>query len=210
MTRRYFLDRLLFQYSGGLPEDDTEMTLDILNSFLPDAIAFAAKQCYVESIKLDGVAYVNNSFYTTFSGIEIVTDNTDNLCYKLELPEIPVGIGRNEGIPELRFKGENGQVSKAAIPVDISQWGYMDNMRQIPNKIFFLPEGKFARIKTTIDLTKYDGIVKIISGGNSNDLDSELNVPPDYLGPMTDYINKQLAIEKAQRPDVVSDGNDMP
>lgn len=209
MTRRYFLDRLLFQYSGGLPEDDTEITLDILNSFLPDAIAFAAKQCYVESIKLDGVSYVNGSFYTTFSGLSVVADNTDNLCYKLELPEIPVGIGRNEGVSEIRFK-KDGFVSKAAIPVDILQWGYMDNMRAIPNKLFFLSEGKLARVKTTIPLTDYTGIVKMISGGDSSDLDSELNVPPDYLGPMTDFLNKQLAIEKAQKQDITNDGNEMP
>jgi hypothetical protein len=209
MTRRFFLDRLLFQYSGGLPEDDTEMTLDILNSFLPDAIAFAAKQCYVESIKMDGVAYVNGSFYTTFSGLPVVADNTDNLCYKIELPEIPVGIGRNEGVSEIRFK-KDGFVSKAAIPVDIAQWGYMDNMRSVPNKLFFLTEGKVARVKTTIPLTQYNGIVKMISGGDATNLDSELNVPPDYLGPITDFLNRQLAIEKAQKQDITNDGNDMP
>lgn len=209
MTRRYFIEPILVQYYGGLPEDDAELTIDIVNSWMPDAIGYAANQCYVGAIKMDGLAYVNNSFYTTFSGLDIVADDTDNLCYKIELPEIPVGIGRNEGIAELRFKS-NGVVSKAAIPVDISQWGYMDNMRIIPNKIFFLPEGKMARVKTTLILTEYTGIVKMISGGDSQSLDSELNVPSDYFPIMRKYILDQLMIQKRNKPDVVSDGNDLP
>jgi len=209
MTRGAFIERIIIQYYGGLPEDDSDLTHDILNSYLPDALGAAAKQCYAESIKVDGVAYVNNSFYSTFSGLQVLPDDTDNMCYKIELPEIPVGIGRNEGVSELRFKAENEFVSRSAIPVDIAQWGYMDNMRQIPNKIFYLPEGKYIRIKTTLILTEYNGIVKMISGGDGNDLDSELNVPPDYLPIMSKYILEQLSIQKRNKPDVASDGVDM-
>jgi hypothetical protein len=50
----------------------------------------------------------------------------------------------------------------------------------------------------------------MISGGDATNLDSELNVPSDYLPVMQDYLKVQLGFEKAQKPDVVSDGNDMP
>lgn len=210
MTRYTFLERCLVQVYGQFPTDDAEMTIDLVNSWLPDAIASAAAQNYKESVQIDGIGYVNNSFYTTFSGISITLDDTENLCYKLTLPEIPVGIGRNQGVSTLKFKDSNGLVSLTAIPVSIDEWGYAEGLLVIPNKILFLPEGKVLRMKTTLPLFQYTGVVKMISGGDSNNLDSELNVPPNYLVTITEYIKQQLLFEKTQPKDVAIDGNDQP
>lgn len=209
MIRQAFLERNIVQIYGGFPEDDAEITFDLLNSWLPDAIGFAAKQCYVESIKLDGVAYLNNSFYTTFSGLEVTSDDTSNQGYKIELPEIPVGLGRNEGVSTLRFKDANGFLSQPVIWLSMNEQGYAEGMRPLPNKILGWPEGKFIRLTTSLILTEYTGVMKMASGGDSSDLNSELNVPPDYHQGMVEYLKQQMAFEKAQRPDVTNDGNDM-
>lgn len=210
MTRGAFIERNIVQIYGGFPEDDHEITYDLINSWLPDAIANAAKQSYVEAIKIDGIAYVNNSFYTTFTSLPIVSDDSDNQCYKIQLPEIPVGLGRNEGISKLQFKDSNGFVSLTAIPISANQVAYVDGMRPIPNKILFWNEGSAIKMKTPLILSSYTGVVKMISGGDSADLNSELNVPPDYFEPMVEYLKKQMVFEKSQRPDVANDGNDMP
>lgn len=203
------MERCLTQIYGGVPTDDIEISFDLLNVWLSDAIAVAAKTCYKESIQIEGIGYVNNSFYTTFSGLAITTDDTDNLCYKLTLPEIPVGIGRNEGIASLRFKDSNGLVSLTAIFLSIAQQAYADSMRPIPNKILAWPEGNTVRMKTPLQLFNYTGIVKIISGGDATDLNSTLNVPPDYFPVMTEYIKQQLGFQRAQPQDTVNDGADL-
>lgn len=203
------MERCLTQIYGGVPTDDIEISFDLLNVWLSDAIAVAAKTCYKESIQIEGIGYVNNSFYTTFSGLAITTDDTDNLCYKLTLPEIPVGIGRNEGIASLRFKDSNGFVSLTAIFLSIAQQAYADSMRPIPNKILAWPEGSTVRMKTPLQLFNYTGIVKIISGGDATDLNSTLNVPPDYFPVMTEYIKQQLGFQRAQPQDTVNDGADL-
>lgn len=210
MQRKAFIERFLIQISGGFQEDDHEITYDLVNSWMGDAIGAAAKACYKEAIQIDGIGYVNNSFYTTFSGLSIVTDDTDNLCYKLTLPEIPVGIGRNEGISTLRFKDDNGFVSLTAIPLSMNQQAYADSMPIIPNKILYWPEGNTLRMKTPLILTSYTAIVKMISGGDATDLNSELNVPPDFFPIMMEYLKAQLGFEKAQPKDIVNDGNDLP
>jgi hypothetical protein len=210
MIRKAFLERNIVQIYGGFPEDDAEITYDLLNSWMADAIANAAKQCYVESIKLDGVAYVNNSFYTTFAGLSVLSDDTSNQGYKIELPEIPVGIGKNEGVSTLQFRDDSGFVSLPVIWLNMNQQGYSDSMRPIPNKILGWSEGKYIRLKTPLILTEYTAIVKMISGGDSQDLNSQLNVPPDYHEPMVEYLKKQMAFEKSQRPDINNDGNDIP
>lgn len=209
MTRRAFIERFLIQIYGGLPSDDAEITYDIINAWLPDAIASAAKQSYKEAIQLDGVGYVNNGFYTTFSGLAISSDSTDNLCWKFDLPEIPPGIGENLGLSDVRFYRE-GFTSFPAIPLTINQWGYFDSMRPIANKIMVMQEGKTVRAKTPLILSDYTATIKMISGGDSNDLDSSLNVPPDYHPLMQEYLKLQLGFEKAQRQDITNDGVDMP
>lgn len=210
MTRGAFIEQVLIEVYGELPTDDAEVTIDMINNaWLNAAIGTAAKACYKEAIQIDGIGYINNSFYTTFSGLAITSDDTDNLCYKLTLPEIPVGIGRNEGISSLRFKDSSGFVSLTAIFLSIAQQAYADSMPSIPNKILAWPEGDTIRMKTPLQLFNYSGVVKMASGGDAADLNGTLNVPPDYLPIMTDYIKQQIAFMKSQPKDLQSDGVDM-
>lgn len=209
MQRGAFIEQSLIQIYGALPTDDAEMTIEMINTvLLPQAIGLAAKMCYKEAIQIDGIGYVNNSFYTTFSGLSIVVDDTDNQCYKLTLPEIPVGVGKNEGVSALRFKDDNGFVSLTAIPLSMNQQAYADSMRPIPNKILYWPEGDTLRMKSTLPMWSYTAVVKMISGGDENDLNSELNVPPEFQPIMIDYLQKQLLIMKGQPKDTASDGVD--
>jgi hypothetical protein len=209
MTRQEFIERHRVQIYGGWPTDDAEITDELVNSYMSDAIGLAAKTCWKESIQIDGIAYLNNSFYTTFSGIAINTDNTDNLCYQFELPQIPFGLGKNEGLAKIQFKDSNGFVSQNAIPLSMNQIGYADRQRPIPGKIIYWYEGNIVRLKTPLIMTEYTAIVRMASGGNSSDLDSELNVPADYFPVIVDYIQKQLMIERAIVPDLSNDGTDI-
>ncbi len=208
MTRREFIERTLIQIYGGIKTDDAEITDSLVNYWLSDAIGFAAKTCWKESIQIDGIAYLNNSFYTTFSGIAISTDNTDNLCYQFELPQIPFGLGKNEGLAKIQFKDSNGFVSQNAIPLSMNQIGYADRQRPIPGKIIYWYEGNIVRMKTPLIMTEYTVIVRMASGGNSSDLDSELNVPADYFPVIVDYIQKQLMFERSIPQDTDSNGQD--
>lgn len=211
MNRGSFIEQLLIEMYGGISTDDAEMTIEMINTvLLPQAIGLAAKTCYREAIQIDGIGYVNNSFYTTFSGIAIVADATENLGYKFTLPEVPVGIGRNEGIASVRFKDSNGFISQSAIPLNMAQQAYADRMSVIPNKILYWHEGDVVRMKTSLPMWSYTAVVKLISGGDSADLNSVLNVPADYMPIMNEYIQKELAIIKSQPKDLASDGVDMP
>jgi hypothetical protein len=204
MTRAVLIERLRRQIAGGIPTDDMEITPNLVASYLPDAIAAAAKASYIENIKIDGVGFVNNGFYATFSGLTITKDETDDFQYSLTLPEIPVGISRNEGIATLQFK-KNGQTSYTGIPLSINQWGYRKGIRPIQNKITYLPEGRNVKIETTLPLNTYTGTVRMISGGTS-DMNAEINVPAEWIPMMSEYILKSLMIEKNNPQDTANDG----
>ena len=208
MIRGAFIESILMQVYGQKTTDDAEITENLVNLYINEGIGVAAQAAYKGAIQLDGVGYVNNGFYSTFSGISIGSDPTDNLCYKFTLPEIPVGIGASMGLGEVRFKTEDGFTSLPGIPISINEWGYFDSMPPIPNKIMVLQEGKFVRAKTSLILTEFTATIKMISGGDSSDLSSELNVPPDFLPVIRDYIVQKLLGQRSVPQDNFSDGVD--
>lgn len=208
MIRRTYIERILRQIYGGQPSDDSDITINLVNNWLGDAISTAAKANYLESIKIDGISYVNNSFYTTFTGLSITKDNTDDFLYNLTLPEIPLGIGKNEGVATLQFYAA-GQTSYTAVPLSLNQVTYKSLIRKIPNKITYWPEGNVLRIESVLPLWTYTGRVKMISGGDSTNLDSIINVPQEYFPMMVEYISKMLMMERAQPQDSANDGVDI-
>jgi len=200
MTRYAFIERILRQIYNGQPSDDSSITYNQVNQWLNDAIALAARKNYMDGLQMDGVAYVNNSFYTTFKALPVVNENVTT--YSISLPVIPV-----EGVATLQFIGE-GKISQTAIPLSTNQVGYIDSLRPIQNKLLYWIEGKNIYVKSSILLSQYTANVRMISGGDSTNLQSTLIIPDDYVPMMIEYIKSQLAFERSRPIDTSNDGVD--
>ena len=209
MTRYQFIERILRQIYNGQPSDDSSITYNLVNQWLNDAIGMVVKKNYTDSLQMDGVAYVNNSFYTTFTNLDINAETVDNETYSINLPLIPYALGKDEGVATLQIVGDK-KTSQTAIPLSMNQVGYIPQLRPIQNKILYWTEGKQAYLKSNIPLTAYKATVRMISGGNSNDLESTLIVPDDYVPMIVEYIKGQLAYERSRPIDQSNDGVDNP
>ncbi len=208
-TRKAYIEQIRRLIYNGQPSDDATISVGLVNQWLQQAIGFAAKTNYIDSIKLDGIAYVNNSFYTNYKNLTVTTD--EQFIYKVVLPHSPFGIGQDEGITMLQFKDSSSkQISQTVVFLTAYQKTYFDNMRPIPNKLMAYSEGKNVYIKSTILLTQYTANATMVSGGDSTDLNSEINVPADYYPVMTDYLVKNLLLELNQPVDSTNDGLDAP
>jgi hypothetical protein len=206
MTRKTFIERILRQIYNGQPSDDSSITFNQVNQWLNDAIGVAAKKNYTDSIQMDGVAYVNNSFYTSYSSLTIT--QVDNTTFKFTLPQIPVALGKNEGIATLQFSNSKTPTSFGAVPLSMNQVGYQDTLRPIQNKVVYWPQGQEVYMSTGIPLTAYKANVRMVSGGDSTDLNSTLIIPDDYVPVMVEYIKAQLAFERSRPIDTSNDGVD--
>ena len=71
MTRRKFIEMVLRQIYGDQPSDDANITYNLVNVWLEQAIGLAAKQNYKDNISIEGIGFLNNSFYTKFTGLTI-------------------------------------------------------------------------------------------------------------------------------------------
>ena len=207
MQRKQYIELVRRQIYGGQPNDDAEITPNLVNKYLDFGVAFAAQKNYIDNNRLEGVSFVNNSFYTTFKSLEIESD--EQFLWKIELPQIPVGIGANEGVSTIKLKdNESNQLTFPFIPLTMNQTTYNRGMRPIPNKTLYYSEGKNLFILSTLLLSDYTAQVTMISGGNSADMDSEYNVPPDYIPFIGDYIKKELMFERLSPVDEKADGLD--
>ncbi len=207
MTRYQLIERILRQIYNGQPSDDSNITYGLVNQWLNDAIGVAAKKNYTDNIQMDGVSYINNSFYTTFKNLDIYAETVDNVTYRVDLPFIPVALGRNEGVATLQFVGDK-KTSQTAIPLSMNQVAYQELLRPIQNKITYWIEGNNIYVKSSIPLTSYKATLRMVSGGDSTNLDSTLIVPDDYMPVVVEYIKAQLAFEKSRPIDQSNDGVD--
>lgn len=207
-TRRQYIEQVRRMIYGSQPSNDAEITVGLVNQMLDQAIGVAAKTNYTDTLKLEGIAYMNNSFYTTYKSLSVSED--EQFLWKITLPQIPVGIGENDGAENLIFKdSDSRQLSYPVIWITQRQRGFQRGMREIPNKILAYMEGKFVYVQSTLMLSAYMAQVTMVSGGDSTDLDSILNVPPDYFPIMTDFLRQQLMFQRSVPQDVTNDGADI-
>lgn len=206
MTRRIWIERCLRQIYNGPVSDDATITINLVNVWLNTAIGLAAKANYKDNISIDGIGYINGSFYTKFRDIAITSDG--NFLWQMVLPEVPLGIGRNEGISTLELVDDRGNVTRPFIPISENQKTYYQSMQPIPNKILYYYEGSLMYAVSTLLLNGYTANVTMVSGGDATDLDSTLNVPPDYDNVMIEYIKQQLMFERGVPIDATNDGLD--
>lgn len=207
MLRKTYIEQIRRLIYGGQPSDDAEITVGLVNVWIEQGIAYASKKNYTDSLQLDGVAYINNSFYSTFKGLTIAKN--ENNLYRLTLPQIPIGIGNDEGISTLELKDSwSKQISFPIIWLTQNQVAYQRGMRTVPNKILAYSQGEYVYIITPLDITDYTATVTMVSGGTSTDLNSTLNIPSDYLPIVTDYLKTNLMFARSVPVDNVNDGLD--
>lgn len=207
MIKAALIEQIIRKVYGGQPSDDAGISRGLVNQYVNAGLALAAKQNYTDNLKLEGVGYVNNSFYTTFKNL-VITQDEENL-YKFTLPQIPLGLGDIDGVSRLVFKAKDDKISKSAVMLSQSQISYMRTMRTIPNRIMSYYEGDTFFLITALIMTAYTAQISMVSGGSATDYNSQVNIPNDYIPFVTDYVYKELMGERSSPVSNVNDGVDI-
>lgn len=206
MTRNELIAQIRRMYYGGLPSEEANLRPLEVNQYINEAIAYVAKINYTDAIKLDGVETVSDAFYTTFKNLAITKD-TDTGYYSTTLPHPPIGLSRGYGISSVTFPVSNGSLAKAPTPISPREIEYIDQIKIPPSKVFYWAEGDKLWFKSYVNLVGKLAIVRMISQENT-DLDSELNVPGEYIPDMINWIVSQLNIRRQMSEDSIKSGTE--
>jgi len=204
-TRGQVIEMISRDIHSGFPTEDTPITDNLINLWLNQGVAVAAKQNYKDGIAIEGVGYINNSFYTTFGSLPIV--DAGQFLWSIDMPQIPLAIGKNDGVNELNVVDADGKISLPLIPLSENQKGYIRTTRNVPNRTLYYSEGKKTYILSTLILSSYTAKVTLVSSGDFDDFDSELNVPDDYLPIAIEFaVKKGLTQLNLGVKDAANDG----
>ena len=207
ISRNAYIEMIRRQIYGDQPPAEANITKGLVNRWLNFGIAAAAKQNNKDNIAIDGINYINNSFYTTFKGIALTQD--ENFLWKLTLPQLPLGIGASEGVSTVMLKDASiNQISYPVVLMSQNQVSFQRGMRSIPNKLLGYSEGNFIYILSTLLLSDYTGSVTMVSGGDGTDLTSTVNVPDDYFPFIIEFMKTQLVFQRQIPQDRTDDGAD--
>jgi len=208
MTRYQLIEQILRAVYGDQPRDDSTITPNLVNQYINQGLALAVHNQYKESLQIDGVSYINNSFYSTYKNIPIVQDQ--NLLWRVQLPSVPLAIGRNDAVADVRLVKNNNE-GIDGIPLSINQKGYQFTMKRIPNRFLYYYEGDKLFILSSLLLNLYTANITLISGGgagnnSTTDLNSTLNAPEDIIPLIVEYVVKALMAMRQVPQDITNDG----
>jgi hypothetical protein len=208
MTRYQLIEQILRAVYGDQPRDDSTITPNLVNQYINQGLALAVHNQYKESLQIDGVSYINNSFYSTYKNIPIVQDQ--NLLWKVQLPSVPLAIGRNDAVADVRLVKDNNE-GIDGIPLSINQKGYQFTMKRIPNRFLYYYEGDKLFILSSLLLNQYTANITLVSGGgagnnSTTDLNSTLNAPEDIIPLIVEYVVKALMAMRQVPQDITNDG----
>lgn len=208
MTRYQLIEQILRAVYGDQPRDDSTITPNLVNQYINQGLALAVHNQYKESLQIDGVSYINNSFYSTYKNIPIVQDQ--NLLWRVQLPSVPLAIGRNDAVADVRLVKDNNE-GIDGIPLSINQKGYQFTMKRIPNRFLYYYEGDKLFILSSLLLNLYTANITLVSGGgagnnSTTDLNSTLNAPEDIIPLIVEYVVKALMAMRQVPQDITNDG----
>jgi hypothetical protein len=206
MTAKVLVEQILREIYGGHPPNDAAITKNLVHVYVNQGWALAAKANMKDNLQIEGLGFVNNSFYATFTDLSVTQEG--NFTYKVALPSFPLGIGTSGGLSTLRFVDSDGNVSQPCIPLSEAQASFFDSMRILPGKLLFIPRGKNLYVKSTLPLYNYTAEVVMVSSGDTTDITREINVPDDYVPAIIAYATERLLRHRSAPQDNANDGID--
>jgi hypothetical protein len=204
MTRKQIIYQILRFIYNGEPNDDADITPNLVNQYLNEGIAQAVKAAYAMSYNIDQVGSVPDGFYMTTKGLSLTKDS-DTGYYHTDLPQVPVAISKDDSITDMVVLLGSGR-KRSGVRVEQKELGVMFEVRIDSTMIYYWIEGKTLYAWSNMDISDKTCMVRqVITQGT--DLDDTINCPDDLLDSVIKYTTSILPYELLQGKDVSNEGH---
>lgn len=203
MTKAELAEQILSEYYGGVRSQDSDITPRQVGFMINKALADQAKASFYENSNLEGVAYANDEFICTFSGIELNT--TDDSGYRwFDMPTAPVGLPKSRGVvfvgPMLGAKNGFKMIPASMLSVYLGSF--------IPQTVAWWLEGSRGYVCALDSNVQLPNTVRVKTiGRDDNDMDAEMSITMDAASKIQMAVVAML--RQQQGKDTVNDGLDL-
>lgn len=191
-TKRQIVQEALYEAYGGITSTDVRISERFVLTKLNNKIAAAGTINAFQNKNLEGVTYLNDTFYSTYNDLP-VTDDTHTGFKKIDLPALPIGVPSQRSISLYPPKTNkcNGMNSTMFVMMPREQVRRSNNLPKTKTVYCFEQDGTIQMIiPDTLPLLEV-GTMNLVMATSDGGLDSKANIPPDMLDP----IKKELVAE---------------
>lgn len=192
MTRNQAIELIKRTHYGGLVPVDASHSDREVNLMLNIGISVAAMRNYRENVNIDNEEFIGDAFYITLSNLTIDSNN------EVETNYTPVGVHIGVAIAGLSIPG----LQKQPIPVDSKDVFLWDELPVEKGRTGYYINGSKIKFLSKIPLTSKTVTVRMAGVPDTNDLNTELNIPSDQLSIAMEYVINLL--DKRRQEDVAS------
>ena len=155
-------------------------------------ISVAAIRNYRENVNVSNEEFIGDAFYVTLSNLSVDSNN------EIETNYTPIGLSIGMAISGLSVSG----LTKQPIPVESKDVFLWDELPIEKGRTGYYINGSKIKFLSKIPLTSKVVSVRMAGVPDTNDLNSELNIPSDQLSIAMEYVINLL--DKRRQEDIAS------
>jgi hypothetical protein len=141
-------------------------------------ISVAAIRNYRESVNVNNEEFIGDAFYVTLNNLAVDSNN------EIETSYTPVGLNIGTTISGLKVNG----LEKQPIPVESKDVFLWDELPIEKGRTGYYIVGSKIKFLSKIPLTSKLVSVRMAGVPDTNDLNSELNIPSDQIAVAMEYV----------------------
>lgn len=203
-TYGYISEQILTTYYKGIRNDDSQYSLRHIASMVAQEVAFMARKNAFENGNAGEIAYINDSFISTYKNVAVAVDPVSLEKYSV-LPAVPTALPNNQEIVSVSL---NKKTNKTFIPMrnkDRFSQSFLPNIKGVV--FYYIEAGRIyfdnpCNYQFTALTIKMAGALP-----SGNILDAQLNIPKNYETEIIDKVLQRLLTTSRLGTDYTNDGD---
>lgn len=206
LSTQNMIDRVIRAYYQDYASEESTLTNNIVQLYINDAVAMALSNAMQKNYVVTGIQSVPEGFMSTFI-INSFTKDENTGFYSADLPHPPIGVPENSSVAGVFFGGVKGQ-SRPVLEVKPNEVDYFRFMPTPPQAAFYWMESGTIYLWLRTNLPSTTLLYVRMATHVPTDLNAPMNIPPDAVDFVFNYVMQQLMKGKANTGDSVLDGKD--
>ena len=206
ISTQQMIDRCIRSFYGDYPSEEATLTNNFVQLYINDAVAMALSNAMQKNYVVTGINSVPEGFMSTFKITSFTKDDNTGF-YSADLPHPPIGVAENSSVAGVFFGSVKGQ-SKPVLEVKPNEVDYFRFMPMPPQAAFYWMESGTIYLWVRTNLPQNTLLYVRMATHIPTDVDAPMNIPPDAVDFVYNYVMAQLTKGKANMTDSVLDGKD--